>query len=154
LVHNIPGRIRLKADNVRGETTRFAEAVRAIEALPGVTGVVANPLTGSVLIQHGRDAASLLEDIARADVIVPASNPTFSGRAAYDAQAALDRLRGATTGIGPQFKILLVLGLVALAVRQAAEGHVLAPAVTLLWYAYSVLGAQPSAAPAASITVH
>jgi hypothetical protein len=146
--------MRLKADSVRGETMRFGEIVRAIEAVPGVTNVVANPLTASVLVHHGRDAASLLEDFARAGMTVPAGSATVSRLGAYDAQAALDAMRGAAAGIGPQYRILLFLGLIALAIQQAAEGHVLAPAATLLWYAFGTLNAQRSAATAALVTVH
>jgi hypothetical protein len=141
--------MRLKADGIRGDALRFAPIVRSIEAIPGVTGVVANPLTGSLLVHHGRETASLLGDVAAAGVTVPALPDAALRLGAPGAETALDALRGAARGIGPQAKIVLFLGLVVLAIQQAAEGHVMAPAVTLLWYAFGVLNAQGAASPAA-----
>jgi hypothetical protein len=53
-VHFVPGRLRVKLSELRNQSSA-SEAETYIAAIPGVTGVVANPATGSLTINFGKE---------------------------------------------------------------------------------------------------
>ena len=53
-VHFVPGRLRVKLSELRNQSSA-SEAEAYIGAIPGVTGVAANPATGSVKINFGKE---------------------------------------------------------------------------------------------------
>ena len=53
-MHLVPGRLRLKLSELRNQSSA-SEAEAYIRTVPGVTGVAANPATGSVIINFGRE---------------------------------------------------------------------------------------------------
>lgn len=59
-VHFVPGRLRLKLSELRNQSSA-SEAEAYIRTVPGVTGVVANPATGSVTINFARELS--LDDL-------------------------------------------------------------------------------------------
>jgi len=57
-VHYVPGRLRLKIHALRHQR-RAAQAEANVGAIPMVTGVVANPITGSLTIIFDRQQLSI-----------------------------------------------------------------------------------------------
>lgn len=57
-MHFVPGRLRLKITALRHQR-RAAEAKANVAAIPMVTGVVANPMTGSLTINFDRQQLSI-----------------------------------------------------------------------------------------------
>ena len=53
-VHFVPGRLRLKLSELRNQSSA-SEAEVNIAAIPGVTGVAANPATGSLTINFEKE---------------------------------------------------------------------------------------------------
>lgn len=53
-VHFVPGRLRLKLSELRNQCSA-SEAETYIKAIPGVTGAAANPATGSLTINFGKE---------------------------------------------------------------------------------------------------
>jgi len=53
-VHFVPGRLRLKLSELRTQLNA-SEAETYIKAIPGVTGAAANPATGSLTINFGKE---------------------------------------------------------------------------------------------------
>ena len=86
LVHEIPGRLRLRAASLRRDPRAAGALAAQLRAMPGVLAAEVNPRTGSLLIRHdaapGR-AAALLSRFAP----VPAP-PEPIGRLA---EAVMDR---------------------------------------------------------------
>jgi hypothetical protein len=51
-VHSVPGRLRVRIPAAKGNATTREKLVNQINALEGITSVVANPVTGSLLIGY------------------------------------------------------------------------------------------------------
>ena len=68
IVHAIPGRVRLKVDEVRENQTLAGELQQRLTSLPGVRKVEINPRTGSVLILYEAavfGSAEALQELAQ-----------------------------------------------------------------------------------------
>jgi hypothetical protein len=145
--HVAPGRARLRIRARKGEYGYFNELATRLEGLDGVTGVTTNPLTGSVLI--------LCDTKATPDAIVAAAQSAglfklhkrMAGTplALADPQAvvaAMDRrLRHATQDEVSLRSAMFIL-LLGLGLSQMFRGQVMAPATSLLWYAFTILNAN------------
>jgi hypothetical protein len=125
VVHAIPGRARLRIVGRRGDGVFFAAVASGLSTIAGIYHVEVRPLTGSLLIEHGppleRIAAAARE--ARLFVIsneAPAPAPVTPAE------------------IDP--KMVVGLGLGAIAIWQVLEGELLPPAITLAWYAAGLTG--------------
>jgi hypothetical protein len=139
VVHAIPGRIRLRVPERRGDKAFFADMTARLNALPSVVSAAANPVTGSVLIQFTGTLEHLMTEAAdllaqtRLHQSPPPVRPVmdrvkeeFNGLDSY-----LRRLTGGDTDA----KSAVFLGLVGLSAIQLLRGNFLAPAATMLWYA-------------------
>jgi hypothetical protein len=88
--------------------------------------------TGSVIVTHGGDFGAIAEEAARRQICI------FTEIPAPEAQGFPIPL--------PPPALIGAAGLVSLAGFQLLRGHALPPAMTLLWYAASLLG-QKQASP-------
>lgn len=120
IVHTMQGRTRLRIGDKRGDGAFFASIATGLSSIPGVYNVEARPLTGSIVIQHG--AALTRIGAAAQEARLFTIGDGFSGPLA-EPDVTIDP------------KSALALGLGAFAVWQLAQGRVLPPALTLLWYA-------------------
>lgn len=148
LVHQSPGRLRLRIPARRRDHEFFDAVAEIVSACEGVTSVTTNPLTGSILIRY---TGALDDLVAYAGLfgLLPqeAAEPSApaaaaAGRTGDHAEAPLDQLLSVFAGTGaagldlsrPIAAAFLIFGLV-----QLAQGNIMAPAVTLFWYATQAL---------------
>ncbi len=133
---------------MRRDSSFFAELGRKLGGIPGISGVQTNPLTGSVLILHTAELQAVAQQVAAQGAFRLASpeveNFSIQTAAARGFQGASRDLRVISGGT-VDLSSLLFLGLAGLAVRQAIQGNLLAPAVPLAWYALSVLQLEHNA---------
>tara|TARA_B100000614_G_C14499859_1_gene474219 strand:+ start:430 stop:873 length:444 start_codon:yes stop_codon:yes gene_type:complete len=122
--HRSPGRLRLKLPDHKGDSSFFARVAETIAALPMVTAVRVNPLTGSVLVLHGGDADAILAHGDEAGLFALARRP-FAPPSAAEAEP-----------FDPSALIAFVIA--ALGVVQVFRGNILGPAAGLFWIALSV----------------
>lgn len=137
VVHRIPGRVRLRIAGKRRDAVFFSKLAEGLMACPGVTGVAANSLTETVLLAFdGPFEAIVAEAEARQlfRLAEPSPYPPLRARVAEGMDAASRNLEAVSAG-EVDLDGLLVLGLAGLAIHQAIEGNIMAPAVSLLWYA-------------------
>lgn len=118
LVHALPGRLRFRVPEMRGDADWFREVGAGLESYPGIRSVQATPLTASILVT-GRDLAvrqvsALAESRGWFRLAPPGARPTFD------------------------LTKPVALGLLALAFLQVVRGQTLAPAASLAWYASQV----------------
>lgn len=141
LVHRLPGRVRLKVDGRRGDRDWFDAVALELALVETIRSVEASPLTGSLLIHHEGPLERLVDELAgrglvRVETLEPREVP-LPHRLAERAAAVDAGLRRATAG-ELDLRGAALLGLLALAIVQAARGQLAGPAVSLLWYASSL----------------
>lgn len=124
--HVVPGRIRLKFYEQRGNTQFFEQLVSTVSQHPAVEEARANPLTGSVLVRH----TGPLEELARAAVQL--------GIISRETLTSLMAQQQSATGWGAllnRSSELPALALSGLGALQLLRGRALGPASEHFWHA-------------------
>jgi hypothetical protein len=158
VLHAIPGRIRLKLDQVRGNPELAWEVEEHLSRMPGVRSVEANPVTGSVLILFAERQATSEESIRSLATRWPTAlgaldagalmNGHANGDAHAPALASADRRIVAMFGSlnegvsqvasGMDLKVLVPLGLFFLGIRGLFAERLPSPAwYDFFWFALS-----------------
>lgn len=148
--HQLPGRVRLKIPQKKGDLGYFDRIAELFADCPGITQLQLNPPAASVLICHGAETHFVtIAEFAQTNGLftiteqpeeetflvpyLPIPKVTSSGLNRLD-QSLMDFSQGRLDG-----RSLLFLALIGLAVRQMTKGNIMGPATTLLWYAFSLL---------------
>lgn len=145
VVHVLPGRLRLKVPERRGDGAFFARARDLLARQSGVAAVAVNPRTASVLIEHAPqiDPPALKRYAATHQVlrlVIPEPGSGTAAARAGQGLVALDtRLQDMSRG-GVDTESMILAALVIMGLVQLSRGEVLAPAATLLWYAFEIMG--------------
>jgi hypothetical protein len=104
---------------------------------PGVTLATANPVTGSLVVEHEAPFERIISH-ARAEHLFQLVEPSPPAKLSAQVAQGLDetnRNLEKVSGGEVDFDGLLFVGLTGLAIHQAIAGNIMAPAVTLVWYA-------------------
>jgi len=122
----------------------FSRLAEQIRALPGVQGVNANPLVGSVRVLYEGPLEALVRSAHDQQVFRLTAAPPSPKLTAQLAQglAQTNRNLEAVSGGKVDFDGFLVVGLSGLAIHQAIQGNIMAPAVSLIWYALNTVRKQ------------
>jgi hypothetical protein len=148
--HQLPGRVRLKIPQKRGDFHYFDRIAELFTGCPGITQLQLNPSAASILICHMTETDFLnIAEFAQTNGLftiveqpeeetftipyLPIPKLTSTGLNRVD-----ESLMGFSQGL-LDGRSLLFLALIGLAVRQMTKGNVMGPATTLLWYAFSLL---------------
>ncbi len=138
VTHRIPGRIRIRLPSMRGDYEFFGRLEKEISGFPAVKSIASNPLTAGILLLHEGDAGDILAK-ARAmrlfDVQPAGSLQERADANLEEAGRMLKRISGGAADLNG----IVIVALMALAVQQAVEGNIVAPAVTMLWYALDLI---------------
>jgi hypothetical protein len=162
VVHDSPGRLRLRVVRAALEDGTWSRAERALTGLAGVQQVRSNALASSLVVHYDDGVVGvsvLLDALARAGLTVvnsslPPAPPPAGGRSRVarsiesffgSADGEVTRLTNGTADL----RTLVPLGLGALALREILAGRVgAAPWYTLAWWAFdSFLKLQEPRAP-------
>ena len=152
--HRARGRLRLRIPQRRGDAAFFAGLEERLRSAPGIIGVSVNPVTASVLFlldpTTDRDPLPVIESTGLLEVREgsPPMTPTLA--ALRRAVWRMDQSLHAQSAGSLELRTLAFLILVASAARQVVRGEMLAPAASLLWYAFELVRAPPSGAHARS----
>lgn len=140
LLHQLPGRARLRVDSKRGDAAYFAELERQIGACPAVSAVSANPLTATLLLRHVGEFELVGRHIKEQGILAIEAQRVVSlhKRAASNLEQ-VDRNLRLVAGEGVDLNSVLLVGLSGFAIHQALNGNLLAPAATLAWYALALM---------------
>jgi len=147
--HQLPGRVRLKIPQKRGDFRYFDRIAELFTDCPGITQLQLNPPAASILICHVTETDFLnIAEFAQTNGLftiteqpeetysmpyLPIPKFTSKGLNRVD-ESLMDFSQGLLDG-----RSLLILALIGLAVRQMTKGNIMGPATTLLWYAFSLL---------------
>lgn len=135
VIHRIPGRMRLRIPGRRGDAHYFEQFSDTCGRVDGVSTVRANPGTASVMVEFAGSEGQFLEQLqegcdVRIDQPVPRGRSRNVPRTA-GAENSVHLVAG--RDINPMF--MTAAALATLGVIQLARGKILAPSVTLMWYA-------------------
>jgi hypothetical protein len=148
--HRLPGRIRLKIPQKKGDAGYFERMAESFADCPGLTQLHLNPHAASLLICHEPETDFLnIAEFAEArglftvaaepeSVPLPILHQPLTAFTSSRLSRADELLQQASQG---RFngRSLLFLSLLGLAAHQIARGRFLSPASTLLWNALSLL---------------
>ena len=139
-VHAVPGRVRYRIPERRGDQQFFRHAAEVLKQDQMVEAVLTNALTASILVRHCGSAEDISGLAERSGLFRVHALPTVSmGAQAGAGLQTIDRNLKRISNGRVDMNTALFLGLGALAVHQVMKGNLLAPASTLLWYALETL---------------
>lgn len=139
--HAAAGRVRIKVPGRRGDGGYFAEAGKCFAECPGVRRVTVNPLTGSILIEHGTDTAAIADFAESGDVVSlkrereAVSLATNLQETAAEMDRRLRRAAGDALDLWSATSLLFF----TLACIQVLRGQYMGPATALLWTAIAAM---------------
>ena len=136
VVHRLPGRIRLRLGEKRGDADYFASLSENLDGCEGVERVKASPSTGGILIEFSCPAESLERQMKMCGISLDL----------HDTSAGETRPRNAAANRNPapfhlvsnrEINPMFMLGttLAVLGIVQALRGKILGPSLSMLWYA-------------------
>jgi cation transport ATPase len=138
IVHQLPGRVRLRLDEKRGDPEYFSALSENVSHLNGVEQVKVNPSTGSMVIEFSDSTENLVQQLQQQDLSV---ENQYEKNKPTSRPAPVNSGVGSTTpfhlvsnrDINPMF--MLAAALAALGVVQTFRGKILVPSLSVLWYA-------------------
>ncbi|MEA3274230.1 MAG: hypothetical protein U9Q81_02825 [Pseudomonadota bacterium] len=142
IVHQTRERLRLRIPEKRKDLPFFLDLYDELRRIPGVTEVVANPMTGSLLLRFPDGYGS-----AVTSVLAKSPRLCLGGTGAHGKQApsptahsfgGIDRVF-AEAGRVTDLRTVLFLLVLGLTVRQVLRGQILAPALTMLIYGVNLV---------------
>ena len=141
VVHQTRDRIRLRLPDRRRDVAFFLDLYEDLREIPGVTDVVINPLTASVLLNFSVESArTVVVSLKHIGLLPrekkeehPSTRPVLGRFESFFAHH-----RSAATDV----RTVLLTLMIGIAIHQASKGKLLAPALSVLWYAYDMIGAH------------
>ncbi len=137
IVHALPGRVRMKIGSMRGDKAYFEGLSSALADVDGVRLMGVDPRTATVLLgcePGGLEALS--EEALRRGVFVLELGQELQSPDQGEVAGARWIWREEAFDLRVPVALLLIL----LSLMQMRQGKILSPSVTLLWYAYELLG--------------
>lgn len=139
-VHAVPGRVRYRIPERRGDETFFARVREVLADTPGVRAVEVNPLTAAVLLRFDGGLEGILTAVHAAGLFrVGRAVPRSLRAEAAAGLKGMDHNLALISAGRLDVDSALMFALMGLAVHQAFKGQLLAPASTLFWYALTLL---------------
>jgi hypothetical protein len=141
--HRIPGRVRIKIQARRGDVAYFTQVRERLSDFAGIHSLETNPITSSLLIRHAVDLESVArfaeeQGVFRLTTLYPPTTVPIKywiNNNLRELDHGLRYISGEVIDLAG----LIFLALFGLAIHQALEGNVMAPAITLFWYALTLL---------------
>lgn len=133
IVHQIPGRVRMRVPARRGDDAYFSRLAAQCSKLDMVSRIKANPETGSMVIEFRDSLEHLVERLRQFDLDIssmPAKRQSISSAPMRDMQP-FNLVSG--RDINPMFMVGSALTIVGIV--QTLRGRILAPSLTVFWYA-------------------
>jgi Heavy metal associated domain 2 len=140
LCHLTPQRARIRIPSRRGNRKFFINLANVLEGCPGVQAIDLNPSTGSVLLINQEGIAfDRISGYAQEKQLFRLASPGPMMQAIMNDVRRLDGAIRSLTGEEIDLASVGFATLAGMGLYQLARGQILAPAVTVLWYAASVL---------------
>lgn len=135
IVHQIPGRIRMRISEKRGDDAYFSKLSEELAGIDTVCNVTTNAKTGSVVIEHFDGLHALVEKMHLHDLVIdiqqaqPEKHPVL----ALDSMEMKPLNIVSGRDLNPMFMIASLLAVIG--VVQTVRGKILIPSVSAFWSA-------------------
>ena len=139
VAHSAQGRTRFKISARRRDVQYFATVEQRLPNAPDVQRVQANPITGSVLVHHRGPAEALYSYAEKNDLFRVSTLADRAGNLLRQRGRSLDRQLRELTGEYLDVRSLTFIMLVSIGLVQALRGQFAGPALTIFWYAATLL---------------
>lgn len=141
--HQTANRLRIKIPSKKGDAAFFHSVRDAVSGFPGVREVHVNPLTGSVLLIHNLDPATISRlQSANGFLRFPSAGrnkATLHDRVVHSFGFFNEQVK-ASTGGELDLASLAFFGLLGMGLYQISLGEFILPAwYTAFWYASSIV---------------
>ena len=143
VAHMVTGRVRIKVPSRRGDVEYFTVLYEELLDYPALVDVRVNPGTGSIIINHDAPSLEQLKSFAEEMQLFNLE------RTDYKPEVLLERvslsLKGIDEGIKKytggdiDFRSVVFIILIGVAIKQLTRGHVVGPASTLIWQALGMI---------------
>jgi hypothetical protein len=158
LIHNLPGRVRLRIASRKNQTDYFQSVCAAFQACAGVEQCRFKADTGSLLIQYtpGITSWGFIREFAEAHDLFACSDIDPEALAAELKKAAqplpsvaelagqgLGFIDGTLSSVSKgllDLQSFYILAHVGLGIRELTRGHIMSPAYTLIWRSLELAG--------------
>ena len=141
--HISPGRLRVKIPSKKGDAPFFNSLQALFACLPGVQSITTNPATGSLLILHTLDEATV-RDLLQSYNLCPGVNNKKAPSAVHGEIAGIfqgwdHQVKNFSHG-ALNLEALVAITLIGASLYQISRGRFTAlPWYNGLWYAFSLL---------------
>ena len=139
VAHSARGRTRFKISARRRDAQYFVTVEQQLPKAPEVERVQANPITGSVLVHHRGPAEALYTYAERNDLFRVSAQADRASDLLRQRGKSLDRQLRDFTGEYLDARALTFIMLVSIGMAQAIRGQFAGPALTIFWYAATLL---------------
>lgn len=138
LVHSSPGRMRIRIPSMRNNLEFFEHAADTLQTLSGVTSTRMNPRSASILVLHDGITPDVLKNLASETGLFELQLENIENSLINI--NTIKEISGQALGVGGTFsRSMFFYLLMGLAIRQAMKGQIMAPAISLFWYAFEIL---------------
>jgi hypothetical protein len=147
--HQLTGRARVKIPQKRGDEVYFETLAEAFAQCETITQLQLNPQAASLLIQYGSAPfseiaafavnAGLFTLVEQDDADLPATEHSSVASISSILASRLDHKLADLSAGRIDVRSVLFVAFMGLTIREAAKGHVMAPASTFLWRALQLL---------------
>jgi hypothetical protein len=143
VVHSIPGRTRLRAQDIKGNVAALDALRTGLEETPGVQTVAVTVLTGSVLVEHDVEIDDVLGQAERSGVLRVDTEVREHYLATLNRALNVteERVKDASNG-KLDLETIAFVGFVAGGIYQMFNNHGLPAGVTMLRYAVELVTAK------------
>ncbi len=150
ILHNVPGRLRLRVPERRRDPGYFQRLAEALGALETVTRVSSNPRLGSVLIEHTEDAEGRIASHGVTEGLFVLDTEVNQESLAELVHRGVDvvdaRLREASAG-WLDLRSLGILGMTWIGAGQVFRGHSFPAGFSMFWHVTTVINHAKPRAP-------
>ena len=140
IVHQTRDRMRLRIPGRRKDVPYFMDLYENLRALPGITDVVINPTTASVLLHFPGESDGPIQKNLQQIGLLPEE-----GEQEQPEQPVVGRMERFFAGKNSRathVRTVLLVAMFGMAVHQFRRGKIFAPTVSVLWYAYDLIAAH------------
>ncbi len=139
VVHRTKERLRLRIPGRRKDMDYFLDLYDDLRQIRGVTEVVINPLTASVLLNFHPEAAGQVVDSLAGIGLLPQKEVKGSKQ---PVPGAVERFFANHQSAATDVRTVILTLMIGIAIHQALRGKILAPALSALWYAFDLIAAH------------